>query len=95
MCSNWYRKRQLEKRRTWSRNANAAKERKRLELGNDIGSWTTLKTLIVGMSVSPDGRHVAMTINGRHYICGTERAMRAKLAKVMYKTRGAEIKEEK
>lgn len=30
MCSKWYARRQLEKRRAWSRNANAAKERKRL-----------------------------------------------------------------
>ena len=30
MASKWYAARQLERRRKWSRNANAAKERKRL-----------------------------------------------------------------
>lgn len=63
---------QKEKRIAWSRNANAAKERKRLaeadglvEAGGCV-TWGCMVHHDIRLLAYPDGRHVAVVVDGVH-----------------------------
>jgi hypothetical protein len=82
------RKQRLAKlRKQWSLNAVAARERHRIERSKESGEWTPIGTLLIGMRAAPDGRHMSIAVHGflDWTICGTERSIRAALAKVMRK----------
>lgn len=65
----------------------AAKERKRL--AEPASNWKRVATLLVTVDAAPDGRTVAIRVNGRRAWsrCGSERAVRGALAKLLYGTR--------
>ena len=73
MASKHYRRRQLEKRKAWSRNAHAAKERKRQALADewrDVGGFVTdgclgKHTVRLLMSEDYSVSHYAVLCDGR------------------------------
>lgn len=67
-----YYKRLRERQLQRSRAGVAGRERKRREALAGAPGWSTRRTLIVGVSVAPDGRHAALWINGRHVLVGSE-----------------------
>lgn len=65
----------------------AAKERKRLAIAAECGTWATRRCEFEA-SFSPCGRYVGLrAINGPWTRCGSERSVRGALAKVIW-TRG-------
>ena len=65
-------------------NWRAAKERKRLAESFDGPEWMRVRTMIVGVYAHQDGRHLGVWIDGKPWKCGSERAVRGKLARMMY-----------
>ncbi len=76
----------LERKRARCPAMRAAKERKRLAETFDGPEWTRRRTLIVGVWAHGDGRHVGIWIDGKPWKCGSERAVRGMLARVLYVT---------
>jgi hypothetical protein len=62
----------------------AAKERKRL--ANNLGEWRRVFSLLIVGHVAPDGRTLALQAHNckTWYRCGSERAVRGALAKMMW-----------
>ena len=84
MLSGTYLRRRKEKLRQRAMAGVAARERKRLAVieGPD---WKRVRTLLVGVYAHKDGRHVGLWINGHEWKMGGERAVRALLARELYR----------
>lgn len=78
----------------------AAKERKRLVDAAACGEWSVARELVIRtpgtdqthtwtLSASPDGRHIALSIDVRWHRCGSERTIRALLARKLWAQRQA------
>ena len=76
-----YRKRLKERQIAKSRKGVEAKARKRMEAPGE--GWTIHERLL-RFAVSPDGRHVSLQMPNGWYRCGSERTIRAKLAKSIW-----------
>lgn len=62
----------------------AAKDRKRIADAEKCGQWVT-RRLVFDVSFSPCGRYVGLrSESGRWQRCGSERAVRGRLASVLY-----------
>lgn len=75
----------LERKRRRCASMRAAKERKRLAETFSGPAWVRVRTMIVGVWAHQDGRHVGLWIDGQPWVVGSERTMRSKLAKLMYR----------
>ena len=75
----------LERKRKRCAAMRAAKERKRLAETFDGPEWTRVRTMIVGVWAHRDGRQVGIWIDGKPWVTGSERGMRATLAKLIYR----------
>ena len=84
MSPNYW-KRKREKQLAKSLAGVRARESKRLAETFEGADWVRVRTLIVGVWAHQDGRHVGLWIDGKPWVVGSERAMRGKLAKVMYR----------
>ena len=87
MASKTYIRKHLERRKAWSRNAHAAKARKRAESMADAPGWTCTGTYMLRTFASPDGRTMELHLYGgkREWCrCGSERAVRGALAQMIY-----------
>ena len=84
MSPNYW-KRKREKQLAKSLAGVRARERKRLAETFDGPEWTRVKTLLVAVYAHRDGRHVGLWMDGKGMVVGSERTMRAKLARVMYR----------
>ena len=62
----------------------AAKERRRIERAKSCDGWTQFSVQL-NFAVSPDGRHVALSMPDGWYICASERTVRSKIAKAIYR----------
>ena len=62
----------------------AAKERKRLARAAECAGWTRHEYKLV-FTVSPDGRAVGLAVNGKWCRCGSERTIRALLARAIWR----------
>ena len=62
----------------------AAKERLRRERAKDCANWTQFSVQL-NFSVAPDGKHVALSMPNGWYICASERTVRSKIAKAIYR----------
>jgi len=51
----------------------------------DRPEWTRVRTLLLAVWAHNDGKHVGIYIDGKSFFCGSERAMRGKLAAYLYK----------
>jgi hypothetical protein len=80
-----YYKRLEQRRLERSRKGVEARERKRLAETFDGPDWVRVRTLIVGVWVHRDVRHVGLWIDGKPWVTGSERGMRSRLAKLMYR----------
>ena len=84
-----YYKRRREKVLERSRKGVLARERKRLERAEVCGAWRRVATVLLVVHAAPDGRHVAMRTvlpqAGAWERSGCERAVRAALAKALWK----------
>ena len=80
-----YYKRLKERRLQRSMAGVRARERKRQAESLEGPDWERVRTMIVGIYAYKDGRHVGLWIDGRPWVVGSERAMRSKLAKLMYR----------
>jgi hypothetical protein len=74
----------LERKRKRCAAMRAAKERKRLAERFDGPEWTRWRTLLLAVWAHRDGRHVGLWVDGKPFVCGSERAARAALAKTLY-----------
>ena len=72
--------RNREKMKRWR----DAKERKRIERAKECGEWTRHQHLLT-FSISPDGRCVGLLMPDGWSKCGSERTIRAKLAKSIWR----------
>lgn len=82
-----YRKRRRERLLQRSRLGVQARERKRLERANEFGSWRRVATVLLVVHAAPDGRHMAINAvhgAGEWMRCGSERAVRAALARALW-----------
>jgi hypothetical protein len=63
----------------------AAKERKRLAATADCEGWKRVGTFLLVVHAGPDGRTMALQAHGcdRWYRCGSERAVRGALARML------------
>ena len=88
-ASPTYRKRRRERLLRASRAGVAARERNRLARAEESGKWPRVRSLLLIVTASPDGRHVGIHAHdtGAWYMCGTERAVRAALAKMLWGSR--------
>ena len=81
-------RRNMEKRRLSAsrrgKYGNEVKARLRIERARECGSWTNHKH-VFEYSVSPCGRYIALTIDGRWARCGSERYLRGVLAKAIWR----------
>ena len=68
----------------------AARERNRIARNSDCGEWKRVATLVVLVNAAPDGRTVAIQASGRGdwHLCGSERAVRGALARMIYAKKG-------
>jgi hypothetical protein len=90
MPSKTYIRKQLERRKAWSRNAHAAKARKRAESQADDPGWTCTGTYIMRAFAAPDGRTMELHLCGgsrEWYRCGSERSVRGAVACVLRRMR--------
>lgn len=73
----------------------AAKEHRRLERVADAGNWEVVRRIVSTdprtgvahewvLSAAPDGMRVALSVDGQREIAGSERRLRAMLARVMW-----------
>lgn len=60
-----------------------ARNKKRQEQAAECGGWRTFERLL-RFSVSPDGLYIGIQIGDRWERCGSERHVRAALAKSLY-----------
>ena len=83
-----YKNRKLRRDRVLRRCAamRAAKERKRLALAAECGAWTRHEYQLV-FTIAPDGRAVGLQVGDEWYRCGSERTIRALLAKAIWRTK--------
>lgn len=84
MSPTYYRKRQARLTARAMKGV-AAKERKRL--ASDPGEWRRVFSLLIVGHASPDGRTLALQAHSTRtwYRCGSERAVRGALAKMMWR----------
>ena len=63
-----------------------ARERNRLAQHQESGRWPVIKTLILVVTASPDGRHMGIGAVKvpTWYRCGTERAVMTALRRLIY-----------
>jgi hypothetical protein len=80
-----YYKRLKARRLERSRKGVAARERKRLGETFDGPDWSRVRTMIVGVYAHRDGLRVGIWIDGKPWKCGSERAVRGALARVLYR----------
>ena len=78
-------RRRNEIQRVKSRKGVLARERLRAERSKDDPGWTRVFTLLVIGEAAPDGRTLGLHVHGQKdwYRCGTARAVRAALARMM------------
>lgn len=91
MASKAYARKVLGRHKAWSRNAHAAKARKRLQSMAGEPDWTLTGTYLIRVYAAPDGRTMEMHLHGGRrdwYRCGSERAVRGALARMMKQTTG-------
>ena len=74
----------LERKRKRCAAMRAAKERLRRERAKDCANWTQFSVQL-NFAVSPDGKHVALSMPNGWYICASERTVRSKIAKAIYR----------
>jgi ferric-dicitrate binding protein FerR (iron transport regulator) len=70
----------------------AAKERVRAESHRDAPGWRHLRSIWLSVYAAPDGRHIelhAASERGEWRRCGSERAVRGALAKMMWRMKGS------
>ena len=80
-------KRRSEIQTAKSRAGVLARERNRMLWAEECGEWTRVKTLILVVSAAPDGRNVGLWAAGcgeTWQRCGSERAVRGALAKLLW-----------
>ena len=77
----------LERKRVRCATMRAAKERRRLAERFDAPDWRRVRTLLVAVYAHSDGRHAGLWINGAAFRCGSERAVRGALARMMWTER--------
>jgi hypothetical protein len=86
MSPNYYQRRRLKAREKAMRGVEA-RQRKRLADCESAPGWRRVRTLLIAVYAHDDGRHVGLRVNGGEwYRCGSERAVRAALARMLYKT---------
>ena len=70
----------------------AAKERKRLAAAAEMPAWRRVGTLLIVVHAAPDGRAVAVQAHGRRdwFRCGSERAVRGALARMLWRVKDAQ-----
>jgi len=79
----------LERKRKQCAAMRAAKERKRLAAAAECGSWTTRRVEFEA-SFSPCGKYVGLrAVNGPWTRCGSERAVRIALGRVLWRHKPA------
>ena len=91
MASNAYMRGKLRGRKEWSRKAHAAKARRREVSMADAPGWRRVLTMVLTVEAAPDGKHVEIHAHGRDgrwVRCGSERAVRAALARLLWDGRG-------
>ena len=87
MASYTYTTRAKEKRYARCSAMRAAKERKRLAIAAECGTWT-MRLCQFEASFSPCGRYVGLrAMNGSWHRCASERAVRGAMAKVLWGNR--------
>ena len=86
-----YRKYRRERQLRRSRAGVEARERKRLERAATDPGWRRVATLLLIVEAAPDGQHIALNVHGQRdwYRCGSERAVRGALEKMMWGKRDA------
>jgi hypothetical protein len=85
-----YRKRRRERLLKASRAGVAARERIRMERVAEAGEWTRVATVVLQVNAAPDGRTVAIRAchgRGEWSVCGSERAVRGRLAGFLWTQR--------
>lgn len=83
MSPSYYRKLR-ERRHDRAMAGVRGRERKRAAETLDGPDWTRTKTLLIAVYAHRDGRHAGLYINGHCVKVGTERAMRAALARELW-----------
>jgi hypothetical protein len=67
----------------------AARERLRMERNADLPTrWPLVRSVLLSVYAAPDGRHVAMRSadgRGEVYVCGSERAARAAVSRMIWR----------
>lgn len=79
-----YRKRRKERMIERSLKGVEAKAKKRME---EPGEGWTIREHLLRFAISPDGRHVSLETPNGWYVCGSERTIRSKLAKSIWRSR--------
>ena len=79
-----YRKRRREKQLHKSRAGVLARERKRLAFDPDRENWRVVRTCLMRVWAGPDGRSMAIYIDGTMFRRGSERAVRGALARALW-----------
>lgn len=77
----------LERKRARCSTMRAAKARKREELARTEPGWKTTGTYLIRTCAAPDGRTMAIYCHGKGTWtrCGSERAVRGALAKMLWR----------
>jgi hypothetical protein len=85
MSPNYY-KRKHAKQIAKSRKGVVARERNRLARATECGTWQRVKTVILIVTASPDGKHIGLAaVNSpQWYRCGSERAVTAAARKLIW-----------
>lgn len=81
-----YRKQRSERRLRSSRAGVRKREQNRSERNKDCEGWKRVGTFLLVVHAAPDGRTMAIQAHGceRWYRCGSERAVRGALARMIY-----------
>lgn len=61
-----------------------ARERKRAADVATLPGWRRVRTLLLAVWAGPDGRSAAIYCDGEQFRCGSERAVRGALAKMLW-----------
>jgi len=71
----------------------AAREHLRLERNTDLPArWPLVRSVLLSVYAAPDGRHMAIQADdggGAVYRCGSERAVRGVIARMLWQSRHA------
>ena len=85
-----YHKQRHERRLRSSRAGVLQREANRCERNKDCEGWKRVGTFLVVVHAAPDGRTIAIQAHGCEtwYRCGSERAVRGALARMLWNKKG-------